>query len=578
MIWGFSKSYVILTILSKGISLISSFLILYFNKLLINEISNTIINQTLEGSSVLTIIIITLSLDMLAVLLLSMFQYHMGKQKIKYDDKMIIFIALSISGLDMTYYDDPNHYNQTNLAYQYSNSIMNIFNKVIDFIFSIITLLIAITLVSSISASLFILVLLSVIPSFLVRKHINQRNFQFSKNTTQDKRYTDYLASLMLNKSIIREMQVFNTQQYFKNKTEEYQEKYRHLRISNSIKNARCEFAIMAFEKSISFIQQVLLIMSIIKKALTIGDYSYIGGVLAKLKSSFNQVLILINELQIADKQYQDFSLTINRKPYISSKGSINVPTNPNIIEFKNVSFKYPNTNKYALHNVSFKYAFNDRIALVGPNGSGKSTLIKLLLRFYDPSEGAILLNGIDVKEYNLQQYRSIYSVMFQEPLIYGLSIEENIALCDPKHIDADKIKEILNMLKFHPDIDYKRYYGREFSPDGYVFSLGEQQKLFSARTLYHSRNLFILDEPAASMDALSEHEFFDALNDYTDKCGLIYITHRYGILRNMDKILVLDKGELIEQGTHMELITNQGLYSQIYELQEGEFNENHGV
>lgn len=571
-IWLFSKSFVFLNITLKLFSLLTSYLILYINKLLINELSNVISKNTTSNSFIYEIIIIVLAIDILSTLIISIFQYYIGKKKLQYDDEMIIKIACSISNLDMEYYDNPNHYNQTSLAFQYSNSILGIFNKTIDFVFAIFSLIISVTLISSVSIILTFIAIISVIPSFFIRKRINYRNFLFGKELTQEKRYVDYLSSLMLNKTIIREMQIYQTQQYFKEKAEHYQKQCRNLKLKNSLKNAKSEFVIVIMEKAISFVQQILLIVSIVRNSLTIGDYSYVGGIIENLKGSFGQILGLINELQITDKQFQEFVAITNRKPYISTDGMESIKGEPKVLSFNNISFKYPNTDTYALRNISFEYHFKDKIALVGPNGSGKSTLVKLLLRFYDPTEGEILLDGINIKKYDIDQYRNVFSVMFQEPYIYGLSIEENIALCDSTKIDANKVKEILHLLNLPYDIDLNRLYGREFNAEGYVFSLGQQQRLFAARTLYHHREMFILDEPAASMDALSEYDFFEALNKYACNSGIIYITHRYGILKNMDKIFVLDNAELIESGSHFELISKNGLYAQLYKLQEREF------
>ena len=244
---------------------------------------------------------------------------------------------------------------------------------------------------------------------------------------------------------------------------------------------------------------------------------------------------------------------------------------------FNHVSFKYPNAENYTLKDINFEYRFNSKFALVGQNGSGKTTLIKLLLRFYDPTEGEILLNGINIKRYDLVQYRRIFSAMFHEILIYHLTIAENITISDIHNYNQERIFKVLDSLHLTPDleIDLNREYGREFSENGYVFSAGQQQRLYAARTLYKDSDVYVLDEPAASMDAISESKFFHALNSFTVGKGLIYITHRYGILDKMDKILVLDKGILIESGTHEELIRQKGLYYKMFELQQKEFTKN---
>jgi ABC-type bacteriocin/lantibiotic exporter with double-glycine peptidase domain len=243
--------------------------------------------------------------------------------------------------------------------------------------------------------------------------------------------------------------------------------------------------------------------------------------------------------------------------------------------EFRHVYFKYPNSTQYVIKDLSLKLNMGEKIALVGQNGSGKSTLIKLLLRYYDPTEGEILLNGVNIKLYQLDQYRKLFSSMFQDPLMYMLTIRENITLSnvanDGRENDS-RFEQLLTDLHINEidgsHLQMNKFYGKQFFSDGYILSKGQQQKIFAARTLYRDARVYILDEPAVSMDALSEQDFLCSLEKYTNSKAVIYITHRYHNLRKMDRIIVLDSGMVIEEGTHESLINIQGLYSEMYGLQ----------
>lgn len=578
-IWDFSKLWVFITLAVKTINLASTYALLYLNKLLLNKISDVIRANGFSDSSVIKLIGAICFIDIAFMLVTNFFQYQLGKIKMTYDDKLSVKIALSMVNRDMSCYDTPEHFNEVKLAYQYCNSIFSNFNNSIDFIFCILSFTLSLTLIVRVNFVLAIIAILSILPSFVVRKKIKMRNYNIDKQMTKDKRYIDYLTSMLLNKLTIKEIQIYNYQDYIKSKIEESQEKCRNKKIKNSLFNARCEFALTVYEKIISFSTQVLLVFSIVSKKLTIGDYSYIGGLISNLKNSFNRVVSLITEINITDQKYKDYiSIVENKEPLVKS-GDISVPKGLSdfSIMFNHVSFKYPNAENYILKDINFEYRFNSKFALVGQNGSGKTTLIKLLLRFYDPTEGEILLNGINIKRYDLVQYRRIFSAMFHEILIYHLTIAENITISDIHNYNQERIFKVLDSLHLTPDleIDLNREYGREFSENGYVFSAGQQQRLYAARTLYKDSDIYVLDEPAASMDAISESKFFHALNSFTVGKGLIYITHRYGILDKMDKILVLDKGILIESGTHEELIRQKGLYYKMFELQQKEFTKN---
>lgn len=578
-IWDFSKLWVFITLAVKTINLASTYALLYLNKLLLNKISDVIRANGFSDSSVIKLIGVICFVDIAFMLVTNFFQYQLGKIKMTYDDKLSVKIALSMVNRDMSCYDTPEHFNEVKLAYQYCNSIFSNFNNSIDFIFCILSFTLSLTLIVRVNFVLAIIAILSILPSFVVRKKIKMRNYNIDKQMTKDKRYIDYLTSMLLNKLTIKEIQIYNYQDYIKSKIEESQEECRDKKIKNSLFNARCEFALAVYEKIISFSTQVLLVFSIVSKKLTIGDYSYIGGLISNLKNSFNRVVSLITEINITDRKYKDYiNIVENKEPLVKS-GDIPVPKGLSdfSIAFNHVSFKYPNAENYTLKDINFEYRFNSKFALVGQNGSGKTTLIKLLLRFYDPTEGEILLNGINIKRYDLVQYRRIFSAMFHEILIYHLTIAENITISDIHNYNQERIFKVLDSLHLTPDleIDLNREYGREFSENGYVFSAGQQQRLYAARTLYKDSDVYVLDEPAASMDAISESKFFHALNSFTVGKGLIYITHRYGILDKMDKILVLDKGILIESGTHEELIRQKGLYYKMFELQQKEFTKN---
>lgn len=266
-------------------------------------------------------------------------------------------------------------------------------------------------------------------------------------------------------------------------------------------------------------------------------------------------------------KHYFDF-LDIPDQKY---KGTI--PTekrddNEYEFEFKDVSFRYPNTEKFVLRHINLKWKIGEKMALVGRNGCGKSTLIKLLCRLYDPTEGVITLNGIDICKYNYDEYMELFSVVFQDSKLFAYPLFENVAASDEVDMELAEdcirksgLSERLNTLP--KGIETCLY--TNFDEDGVEFSGGEVQKICLARAIYKGAPFIILDEPTASLDPISEYEVYTKFNSIVGTRTAIYISHRLSSCRFCDNITVLDKGCIVEQGNHAELICAGGIYANMW-------------
>ncbi len=241
-------------------------------------------------------------------------------------------------------------------------------------------------------------------------------------------------------------------------------------------------------------------------------------------------------------------------------------------IEFRNVSFRYPGAEDYALRHVSLKFQVGKRMAVVGQNGSGKTTFIKLLCRLYDPTEGVILLNGIDIRKYNYREYMSVFSVVFQDFQLLSLSLAQNVAAGE--NFDAKRVLDCLQKAgfteieeKFPKGLDTN--IGKDFEEDGIWVSGGEGQKIAIARSLYRDAPFIILDEPTAALDPVAEYEIYSKFNEIVGDRTAVYISHRLSSCRFCDKILVFHNGEMIQQGSHEELLAKQdGKYAQLWNAQ----------
>jgi ATP-binding cassette subfamily B protein len=241
-------------------------------------------------------------------------------------------------------------------------------------------------------------------------------------------------------------------------------------------------------------------------------------------------------------------------------------------IEFCNVSFKYPSSYTYALRNVSMKFKIGERLAVVGMNCSGKTTFIKLLCRLYDPTEGEILLNGIDIKKYNYGEYMSIFSVVFQDFKLFSFSLGQNIAAA--VDYDKERVEACLKKAGFGgrlaemPDGTDTCLY-KDFDDKGVEISGGEAQKIAIARALYKDAPFIVLDEPTAALDPIAEYEIYSKFNEIVGNKTAIFISHRLSSCRFCDDIAVFHEGQLIQRGSHDEIVSDEsGKYYELWHAQ----------
>ncbi len=305
-----------------------------------------------------------------------------------------------------------------------------------------------------------------------------------------------------------------------------------------------------------------------------ISSLTRLTGGLSSLISSTGQIRINGSFL----KQIFDFL----EKPDVMYQGSLTVEKRRDRkyeVEFRDVSFRYPGSDQYALRHVNIKFNVGGRLAVVGQNGSGKTTFIKLLCRLYDPTEGTILLNGIDIRKYDYREYISIFSVVFQDFCLVGLPLGQNVA---GAATDYDKVlaRSCLEKAGFGERLEslpqgLDTYLGKRLSKDGVDMSGGEEQKIALARAIYKDAPFIVLDEPTAALDPIAEAEIYSSFNDIVEDRTAIYISHRLSSCKFCDDILVFDKGAIVQQGSHELLVTDgDGKYHELWQAQAQYYND----
>lgn len=350
-------------------------------------------------------------------------------------------------------------------------------------------------------------------------------------------------------------------------------------------KNERVEIKYGTLSIILNTVLNIAIFLFVAAKAYIgvfgIGNFILYQGSISQFVSSASWLILAIGKLQYNNRYlvqlYEYLDLPNNMY-----QGTLTVEKRDDIdyeIEFKDVSFKYPGTDNWVLRHVNIKFMIGDKLAIVGENGSGKSTFIKLLCRLYDPTEGKILLNGIDITRYRYDEYIALFSVVFQDYTLFSFPLGENVAT--ELTYDSEKVRDCLIRVGMGEKLDaieaydeaeekdaLKKAIGRDYDEEGVDFSGGEMQKIALARALYKDAPFVVLDEPTAALDPLAEAAVYETFNRIVQNKTSVFISHRLSSCRFCDMIAVFDNGQIVQRGAHDELVSADGKYSMLWRAQ----------
>ncbi|MCH5273023.1 MAG: ABC transporter ATP-binding protein [Lachnospiraceae bacterium] len=307
-----------------------------------------------------------------------------------------------------------------------------------------------------------------------------------------------------------------------------------------------------------------------VTESVLVGGFAIIVNSNWQFRNAMQKFSEMLSELPKESLHISKIRAFLSEKSAEKKEG-LSVPS-VSEIEFVDVSFGYTDGDMI-LKDLNLKINQGEHVAIVGCNGAGKSTLIKLLLNLYQPRGGCILYNGIDVSKYNMQEYRKHFGVTFQDYQIFATSLAENVIADTYKEVDKENVEHALRMATFNEKADMLSkgiftQLTREFDDDGLVFSGGEEQKIAIARAIAKKSEIIIMDEPSAALDPIAEYELNENIKEYGKDKTVIYISHRLSMTKGADRIFVLDEGEIIEEGTHEELMRLGGKYSEMFQIQ----------
>ena len=567
LVWKDGKLYLFIKIILSIINTIFPLVNTIFPGLIINELTNGLRIKRI----IFYIGVLTLS-PLIKKVLNSKINTVLTNLSSSFNVKCQSNFLLHMMKMDYATLENPEIDRLKYRANDVLDNALNTVNLLSTFITAVLSLIGISYIITTLSPFIVVFIICVVYVNSLVTKWLNKQQYisklKQEKNSTK-KMVLSYIVSEFW---FAKEIRLFGLKDFLVNKYVDIEQDTNKEHLSYLKKENRASFAMSVT----AFIQQSVvyayLIFLVIKRNLPIGNMtiymSAVGYVSSELSSAVNAYLRLsANSLNVNDLiDFMNIPLT-----QYTSGSKIPQYSENSIIEFRNVSFKYPGSENYALKNLNLRINHNEKLCIVGNNGSGKTTFIKLLTRLYSPTEGEILLNGINIFEYDFEKYLRLFAPVFQDFCRYDFTLEENIVMADA--FNAEKLDRVCidnNLMKLVKKLPngYKNYVGKTIDGTGFEPSGGEDQRIAIARACYHGGEIFILDEPTAALDPNAEYEIYTQFSKMiTDKCAVL-ITHRLSAVQLADKVAVFDNGSVVEYGTHKELYEKGGIYTEMFDKQ----------
>jgi ATP-binding cassette, subfamily B, bacterial len=493
----------------------------------------------------------------------------------KYSRHVSVQVMEHAAALDLLAYENPVFYDRLERARVQATDRLAMIQAIGRLVQQLVTSISLSLYIVSFSPWLLLLLIAGLVPAFLGESHF--AFLEYSKNIRQTpiRRHLDYLRVLGGSKEAAKELKLFGLKDFLTGRFTDLWSRIYDENIALLRRRLVAGLFFSALGTLGYYSAYVFIIWRTLAGAISVGAMTALTGAVLQVSGNIQQLFSTMSGIADQALFLTDLLAFFKMRPTIRSKPNALPAPRPieHGFEFRNVSFRYPGTSRLILRNLDFRLRPGERVALVGENGEGKTTIVKLMTRLYDPTEGEILLDGVDLREYDLDALHREIGVIFQDFMRYEMTAGENIAVGDIGQLDnLELLRVAAHKSLAHEVVErlprrYGQMLGRRFET-GVDLSGGEWQKLALARAYLREAQLLILDEPTAGLDARSELTVFRRFADLTEGKTALLISHRFSTVRMADRIVVLDGGRITEEGSHDELANLGGRYAEMFEMQ----------
>jgi ATP-binding cassette subfamily B protein len=502
-----------------------------------------------------------------------------------FSNKISVRLMAHAATLDLAQFEDPKFYDHLERARRQTVGRIGLIAQLLGLAQETLTLMTLSAALLAFSPWLMVLLVVAIVPSFLGETRFAAMEYSLLFRWTPERRQLDYLRWVGASNETAKEVQLFGLAGWLTERYRVLSERWYRENRKLATRKAFVSSALSLIGTLGYYTAYIVIIARTIAGAITLGSLTFLAASFARGRDLIQRLLMGASSIYEQGLYLRDLFLFFEMEPTIKSKPG--APPVPSPIRegfvFENVGFQYPGSDRWAVRHVSFTLRPGERIALVGENGAGKTTLTKLLARLYDPSEGRILLDGVDLRDYDLASLRREIGVIFQDFVRYDMRFDENVGVGEIEsvrgYLDDGTTAPIPGPLARAADqslaaallprlpAGYRQMLGRRFD-DGVDLSGGEWQKIALARAYMRDAQVLILDEPTAALDARAEYEVFLRFSELMAGRMGVLISHRFSTVRMADRIVVLKSGEVVEEGTHDELLARNGLYAELFGMQ----------